>query len=78
MLYVLFKLSFVNNDQCCIVERELPASLLEHVRVSTAEINEVADDDLLEAVMAIEQTQCDNELSDDALLLAVAEAEKIS
>ena len=62
---------------CCIVERDLPASLLEQVRASAAEISEVADDDLLQAVMAIEQTQSDDELSDDVLLTAVAEAENI-
>lgn len=62
---------------CCTVERDLPASLLEQVRASAAEISEVADDDLLQAVMAIEQTQSDDELSDDILLTAVAEAENI-
>jgi len=60
----------------CVVECELPSSLLEQVRESDAEQNEVADDDLLEAVVMIEQTECDNELSDDALLSAVDDAEK--
>jgi len=60
----------------CVAEYQLPCSLQEQVRASVAaELCEVDDDDLLQAVMAIEQTASDNELSDDELLSAVVDAE---
>ena len=65
-----------DTDSSSIVESELPSSLLDQVRASVAEYSEVADDDLLQAVTAMEQTECDNELTDDALLSAVADVEK--
>ena len=64
----------VIND--LITEYQLPSSLMEQVLPSVDEHCEVADAELLQAVMAMEQTDCDDELSDDALMSAAADAEQ--
>ena len=69
-------LLFGDSGLCCVVEHKLPPSIKDQVNASVAEYSEVDDDDLLQAVMAMEQTEYDNELSDDALLSAVADVEK--
>jgi len=49
---------------------------MDEIRASAGtEAGEVTDDDLLAAVMTMEQTECDSELSDDLLLSAVADVE---
>jgi len=62
------------NGACS--EQRLPSSLLDQVRASVADYSEVDDADLLQAVITVEQTELDAELSDNELMSAVAAAEQ--
>ena len=69
-------LLFDEYDLCCVAEYQLPTLLVEQVHASVEDHGEVADDELLRAVVAIEQTESEREFSDDELLAAVVNAEK--
>ena len=62
------------NDACS--EQRLPSTLLDQARAFVADYSEVDDADLLQAVIAVEQTEFDAELSDNELMSAVAAAEQ--